>query len=109
MTAGQLSFDGREVSDDLLKIFGDDRDYSLPEAIEVGSLRQGDRVKIETEYVVVDVHYPKAHNKRGVATDQLKQVTELKPVIPDVVEVRGVLREADIQDAWDRNHGAEVG
>jgi hypothetical protein len=98
---GQLSFEGREVAADLLSVPGfGAKEYELPPDFDAGSLRHGDRIRVLVEYTVEDVHYPLKVNKRGVAVDKLKQVVEVVPVVPETVQVEGVLRAADVEAAW---------
>jgi hypothetical protein len=108
--AGQLTFDGHEVSAlelDVPGISGKVK-YRMPDGTDP-VLHNRDRVRILVEYVVEDVHFPDKHNSEGVAIDKMKQVADLRIIVPEVIEVASVLRRAEIEAAWDAEHGATEG
>jgi hypothetical protein len=107
---GQLSFEGREVTGDGISLpgIGNGLGYDLPPGEEAAP-EHGDRVRVLVEYVIEDVRFPEKHNSEGVAVAPLKRLAVARTIVPETVTITGILRREQIQQAWERDHGAQAG
>jgi hypothetical protein len=107
---GQLDFEGREVSGVELSIPGISGtvQYEAPDGVDK-LLAQGDRIRVQLEYVIETVSFPEKHNSEGVATDKLKRLAVARTIVPETVQLLAVLRKAEIELAWSQAHGAQTG
>lgn len=107
MTAipGQLNIDGREVKGSKLDLPGLGKvEYDKP--IGWDPVR-GDHIRITVEYSVIDVRYPWKHNSEGVPVGNILELVDCRVVVPDEVEIVGIVTKAQIDQAWDAAHSPQ--
>lgn len=103
---GQLSLDGQEVSGSVLDAPGLGKvDYLAPED---WSPRRGDHIRITVEYAVEDISAPWKHNSEGVPVGNIKEVIRCRAVVPEIVQVVGVVTKQQIDQAWDEGHAGQA-
>jgi hypothetical protein len=106
-TPGQLNFDGRPVEAFKLKIGDLELDY-FPEGLDaddLASLSLHDEIEVTLRFKVEDIGHGEKVDRLGVGTKPLTRTIVFK-TLRSGLQVTGILKKADVEEAWRRDHGA---
>lgn len=108
MTVGQMSFEGREITAIEVDVPGMGK-------VNIGELgldevpQEGDRIKVELEMVFggpkIGSKKPDAHS--GFTTGSTVRA-HAAYIVGNTVKITGFLRASQVEELWQREHGAET-
>ena len=95
--AGQLSFEGREVSASKLNIPGGIGEVDF--VADNVKLLPGDELEMTIRFVVGDVHHPEKYDRDGVGAEPMKRVHDLW-MLRRGWQITEITRQAEKEAAW---------